>query len=386
MSELLEKILSDENIAMAQKKVYSKKGAHGVDGVTVQDLSKYMDENWTRISQEIRDRKYRPQPVMRAEIPKPNGGVRKLGIPTVMDRVIEQAIVQVLNPICEPHFSEYSYGFRPGRCAQQAIVKLLEYFNDGNIWIVDIDLEKFFDNVPQGGNLSPLLSNIMLNELDKELEGRGLRFTRYADDCVIVVKSEASAKRVMRTITAWIERKLGLKVNATKTCVTKPGKLKYLGFGFWKGKDGWKARAHQDSIQRFKLKLKALCKRSWSIDMDARIDKLNLAIRGWINNFAIADMRANMRRLDEHLRVMIRVVIWKQWKVPKRREWGLKKLGVNQNDAHGYSYIKGYMKAVRTPAVKIAISKEILTRRGLVSIEDYYLKQHNRKRHVLKLS
>ena len=312
MSELLEKILSDENIAMAQKKVYSKKGAHGVDGVTVQDLSKYMDENWTRISQEIRDRKYRPQPVMRVEIPKPNGGVRKLGIPTVMDRVIEQAIVQVLNPICEPHFSEYSYGFRPGRCAQQAIVKLLEYFNDGNIWIVDIDLEKFFDNVPQGGNLSPLLSNIMLNELDKELEGRGLRFTRYADDCVIVVKSEASAKRVMRTITAWIERKLGLKVNATKTCVTKPGKLKYLGFGFWKGKDGWKARAHQDSIQRFKLKLKALCKRSWSIDMDARIDKLNLAIRGWINNFAIADMRANMRRLDEHLRVMIRVVIWKQ--------------------------------------------------------------------------
>ena len=386
MSELLEKILSDENIAMAQKKVYSKKGAHGVDGVTVQDLSKYMDENWTRISQEIRDRKYRPQPVMRVEIPKPNGGVRKLGIPTVMDRVIEQAIVQVLNPICEPHFSEYSYGFRPGRCAQQAIVKLLEYFNDGNIWIVDIDLEKFFDNVPQGGNLSPLLSNIMLNELDKELEGRGLRFTRYADDCVIVVKSEASAKRVMRTITAWIERKLGLKVNATKTCVTKPGKLKYLGFGFWKGKDGWKARAHQDSIQRFKLKLKALCKRSWSIDMDARIDKLNLAIRGWINNFAIADMRANMRRLDEHLRVMIRVVIWKQWKVPKRREWGLKKLGVNQNDANGYSYIKGYMKAVRTPAVKIAISKEILTRRGLVSIEDYYLKQHNRKRHVLKLS
>ena len=386
MSELLEKILSDENIAMAQKKVYSKKGAHGVDGVTVQDLSKYMDENWTRISQEIRDRKYRPQPVMRVEIPKPNGGVRKLGIPTVMDRVIEQAIVQVLNPICEPHFSEYSYGFRPGRCAQQAIVKLLEYFNDGNIWIVDIDLEKFFDNVPQGGNLSPLLSNIMLNELDKELEGRGLRFTRYADDCVIVVKSEASAKRVMRTITAWIERKLGLKVNATKTCVTKPGKLKYLGFGFWKGKDGWKARAHQDSIQRFKLKLKALCKRSWSIDMDARIDKLNLAIRGWINNFAIADMRANMRRLDEHLRVIIRVVIWKPWKVPKRREWGLKKLGVNQNDAHGYSHIKGYMKAVRTPAVKIAISKEILTRRGLVSIEDYYLKQHNRKRHVLKLS
>ena len=166
MSELLEKILSDENIAMAQKKVYSKKGAHGVDGVTVQDLSKYMDENWTRISQEIRDRKYRPQPVMRVEIPKPNGGVRKLGIPTVMDRVIEQAIVQVLNPICEPHFSEYSYGFRPGRCAQQAIVKLLEYFNDGNIWIVDIDLEKFFDNVPQDRLMS--LVNTIIHDGDVE--------------------------------------------------------------------------------------------------------------------------------------------------------------------------------------------------------------------------
>ena len=429
MSELLEKILCDENIAEAQKRVYANKGAKGVDGVTVQDLSKYMDENWTRIAQEIRERKYKPQPVLRVEISKLNGGVRKLGIPTVVDRVIEQAMVQVLSSICEPHFSEYSYGFRPGRRCEQAILKLLEYFNDGYTWIVDIDLEKFFDNVPQdrlmslvnniihdgdveslirkylkagvmvkgkyeetelgtpqGGNLSPLLSNIMLNELDRELEARGLRFTRYADDCVIVVGSEASAKRVMRTVTEWIERKLGLKVNATKTCVTKPGKLKYLGFGFWKGEGGWGARPHQDSIKRFKAKLKKLCKRRWSIDMDYRIRKLNEVIRGWINYFAIADMRKATHRLDEHLRVMMRVVIWKQWKVPSRREWGLRKLGVNQKDAHSFSYIKGYMKAVRTPAVKIAISKEILTRRGLVSIEDYYLKQNLRKRHILKLN
>ncbi|MBQ5671528.1 MAG: group II intron reverse transcriptase/maturase [Oscillospiraceae bacterium] len=429
MSELLEKILCDENIAEAQKRVYANKGAKGVDGVTVQDLSKYMDENWTRIAQEIRERKYKPQPVLRVEISKLNGGVRKLGIPTVVDRVIEQAMVQVLSSICEPHFSEYSYGFRPGRRCEQAILKLLEYFNDGYTWIVDIDLEKFFDNVPQdrlmslvnniihdgdveslirkylkagvmvkgkyeetelgtpqGGNLSPLLSNIMLNELDRELEARGLRFTRYADDCVIVVGSEASAKRVMRTVTEWIERKLGLKVNATKTCVTKPGKLKYLGFGFWKGEGGWGARPHQDSIKRFKAKLKKLCKRRWSIDMDYRIRKLNEVIRGWINYFAIADMRKATHRLDEHLRVMMRVVIWKQWKVPSRREWGLRKLGVNQKDAHRFSYIKGYMKAVRTPAVRNAISKEILTRRGLVSIEDYYLKQNLRKRHILKLN
>ena len=256
MSEMLEKILSDENIKRAKKRVYAKKGAGGVDGVTVQELDKYMAQNWESIKQQIRERKYRPQPVLRVEIPKPNGGVRKLGIPTVVDRTIEQAITQVLSPIFEPLFSDHSYGFRPKRSCEQAIIKLLEYFNEDCTWIVDIDLEKFFDNVPQdklmsyvgrvihdgdteslirkylkagvmvrgkyestkvgtpqGGNLSPLLSNIMLNELDKELERRELRFTRYADDCVIVVKSEASAKRVMYSITSWIERKLGLKVD-----------------------------------------------------------------------------------------------------------------------------------------------------------------------------
>ena len=257
MSEVLEKILSDENIKTAYKRVYANKGVGGGDGVTVNELEEYMKEHWNSIKEQIRERKYRPQPVLRVEIPKPNGGVRKLGIPTVIDRVIEQAITQVLTPIFDPMFSENSYGFRPNRRCEQAIIKLLEYFNDGYLWIVDIDLEKFFDKVPQdrlmsyvgkvihdsdtesliarylkagvmnkgkyepteigtpqGGNLSPLLSNIMLNELDKELESRGLRFARYADDCVIVVKSSAAAKRVMYSITDWIERKLGLKVNA----------------------------------------------------------------------------------------------------------------------------------------------------------------------------
>ena len=275
MSEMLEKILSDDNIKLAYKRVYANKGAGGVDGVTIQELEEYMKKYWNGIKKEIRERKYKPQPVLRVEIPKPNGGIRKLGIPTVIDRVIEQAITQVLTPIFEPIFNENSYGFRPNRRCEQAVVKLLEYFNEGYLWIVDIDLEKFFDNVPQdklmsyvgrvihdgdteslirkylkagvmnkgtyeetnigtpqGGNLSPLLSNIMLNELDKELESRGQRFTRYADDVVIVVKSKAAATRVMYSITEWIERKLGLKVNATKSKISRPRKHKYLVFVF----------------------------------------------------------------------------------------------------------------------------------------------------------
>ena len=424
MSELLEKILSDANMKQAQKRVYANKGASGVDGVTVQELEEYLEENWTSIKQGIRERTYKPQPVLRVEIPKPSGGKRKLGIPTVVDRTIQQAMVQVLSPMFEPTFSENSYGFRPGRSGEKAILKLLDYFNEGYLWIVDIDLEKFFDNVPQdklmsyahrvindgdteslirkylkagvmvnglyeatelgtpqGGNLSPLLSNIMLNELDKELERRGLRFTRYADDCVIVVGSEASAKRVMYSITGWIERKLGLKVNATKTQITRPTKLKYLGFGFWKSSEGWRARPHQESIAKFKRKLKKLCKRSWSIDMTYRINKINQLTRGWINYFAIADMKTQMKSIDEHLRTMMRIIIWKQWKGPSKREWGLKKLGGLPFQAHeAANTSKGYVAASRMSQLR-KISKEILTRRGLVSIEDYYL-----QRHALKLS
>ena len=422
MSEMLEKILSDENIRLAKKRVYANKGAGGVDGVTVRELDEYLSKNWTSIKQEIRERKYRPQPVLRVEIPKPSGGVRKLGIPTVVDRTIEQAITQVLSPIFEPLFSDHSYGFRPNRSCEQAIRKLLEYFNEGYTWIVDIDLEKFFDNVPQdklmsyvgrviydgdteslirkylkagvmingkyestnlgtpqGGNLSPLLSNIMLNELDKELERRELHFTRYADDCVIVVKSEASAKRVMYSVTNWIERKLGLKVNATKTHITKPTNLKYLGFSFWKSKNEWRARPHQDSIAKFKRTIKKLCKRSWSVSLTYRIEKINAVTRGWINYFALGDMKAKLQSIDEHLRLQIRVIIWKQWKVPKKREWGLKKLGIKPWIAHETSYIKGYMRAVRLPQITKAISKEKLTKRGLVSPLDYYLNQHTLK-------
>ena len=426
MSEMLERILSADNIRLAKERVYSNKGASGVDGVTVYELDEYMHDNWGSIKEAIRERRYRPQPVRRVEIPKPNGGKRNLGIPTVIDRVIEQAITQILSPIFEPIFSEYSYGFRVNRSCQDAIIQLLEYLNNGYEWIVDIDLEKFFDNVPQdklmsyvgrviqdpdteslirkylkagvmirgeyeptekgtpqGGNLSPLLSNIMLNELDKELERRELHFVRYADDCIIAVRSRASATRVMHTVTAWIEKKLGLKVNAEKTHISRPSKLKYLGFGFWKDKTEWKARPHQDSVLKFKRKLKALCKRNWSVDLTYRITRINQVIRGWINYFLIGSMKRALARIDEHLRTMIRVIIWKQWKVPSKREWGLKKLGINKDLARLTSYWGNkYQWIVTKTCLSRAISKEQLTKRGLVSCIDYY----NSRRHILKLN
>lgn len=416
MSQLLEEILSRENMQLAYKRVKANKGAGGVDGITIEEVDKYLKENWEDIQEKIRRRKYKPKPVKRVEIPKPNGGVRNLGIPTVADRIIEQAIAQRLTPIVEPHFSEYSYGFRPGRRAQQAVIKLLEYFNDGYTYVVDIDLEKFFDNVPQdklmtlvhklindpdteslirkylnagamikgryeetskgtpqGGNLSPLLSNIMLNELDKELERRGLHFVRYADDCVIAAGSSAAANRVMHTVTSWIERKLGLKVNMTKTKVTKPGRLKYLGFGFWKDAEGWKTRPHQDSVLKFKRVLKQLTKRSWSVNMDYRIERLNQVIRGWINYFRIGSMKTALQKIDEHLRTRMRIVIWKQWKKSSKRYWGLRKLGAPEWMAKQSVRFGDHYQAVAKTTGLHLISKEILARRGLLSCMDYYL-------------
>lgn len=423
--KLIEQILAKNNVREALNRVVSNQGASGIDGMKVEELRDYMNANWTSIKQSILERRYKPAPVRRVEIPKPNGGVRKLGIPTVVDRTLQQSIVQVLTPIFEAEFQENSYGFRPGRSCEQAVQKLLEYLNEGAEWIVDIDLEKFFDNVPQdklmsyvgrviqdpdteslirkylksgvmenglyeatelgtpqGGNLSPLLSNVMLNELDKELVRRGLSYVRYADDCVIAVRSEASAKRVMHSVTQWIERVLGLKVNATKTHVCRPSKLKYLGFGFYKSPQSkqWTARPHEDSVTKFVRKLKKLCKRSWSISMTARITMLNRVIRGWINYFAIGAMKGKMVGIDEHLRTMLRKVIWKQWKTPRKRAWGLRKLGICNDLAKLTSYSGDrYEWVVRRTCVVRAISKDVLARRGLVSCLDYYAISHSLK-------
>ena len=422
MSVLLEKILDDANLQTAMEKVISNGGSFGVDKVKTDELKAYFDEHQATIKEQIRNRAYSPLPVRRVEIPKPNGGVRKLGIPTVIDRTIQQAIVQILSPIFEPTFSDFSYGFRPNRCCQQAIVKALEYFNDGYIWIVDIDLEKFFDNVPQdklmsyihevindgdveslirkylqagvmvndryehtdvgtpqGGNLSPLLSNIMLTKLDKELEARGLRFTRYADDCIIMVRSHAAANRVMHSITSYIERKLGLKVNATKTKITTPGNLKYLGFGFYKDKEGYKAMPHKDSRMKFQRKIKELCARKWSIDLTYRLKKLNEVIRGWINYFRDGSMRSFLTTISSNLRTKLRVIIWKQWKTPQKREWGLKKLGIDKDRARQTAYMGDHYQFICLKlCVRNAISKEILVKRGLVDPLDYYLQQKDK--------
>lgn len=419
--ELLEKVLDDKNLFEAYKQVYKNKGTSGVDGITVNELGLYMYLHKEEIKEQIRNRKYKPSPVRRVYIPKDNGDKRGLGIPTVIDRVIQQAIVQVLSPIYEKQFSETSYGFRPNRSCEMAIIKLLEYFNDGYTWVVDIDLEKFFDTVchdklisiimktihdgelvslirkylvsgvvengivsptkegtPQGGNLSPLLSNIMLNELDKELEKRGLRFTRYADDCIIVVQSEKAANRVMESITKFIEKKLGLKVNVEKSKVAKPNQIKYLGFGFYHTKTGKiKPKPHLKSIQKFKRKLKQLTKRSWSISLNERIIRLNQVIRGWINYFKIADMQQKMRDIGEHLRHRIRCIIWKQWKIPKHRMECLIKLGINKDTSKACAYArKSYWATSRVLPIQTAISNKRLKQKGLVMPLDHYLKVH----------
>ena len=427
MSEdIITKILERDNLNLAFKNVKANKGASGIDELSIEETEKFIKEHKNQIVWQLYNRKYQPQPVRRVEIPKANGGVRKLGIPTVLDRIIQQAIVQVLSPIFEPYFSEYSYGFRPNRCCQMAIIKALEYFNDGYDWIVDIDLEKFFDNVPhdrllrmvsdvvkdgnvvslvnkflkagvmiqgnyedtvigtpQGGPLSPLLSNVMLNKLDKELEARNLHFTRYADDTIILVKSEKAANRVMESITHFIEKKLGLKVNMTKTKICKPNDLKYLGFGFYKDikNNTYNCVPHIDSKMKFQRKLKSLTKRSESISLDTRFERLNWLIRGWVNYFKISKMKTFLAKIDSNLRTRIRMIIWKMWKLPKTREDNLVKCGFDRGEARGLANCRrGYMFVAHSKVLQNAITKLALSkpnkkkgRRGLVFALDYYL-------------
>ena len=418
-NDLLEKILSADNMNTAYKKVKGNKGSHGIDGMTVNELLPYLKEHGEELKESILSGKYKPQPVRRVEISKPDGGIRLLGIPTVVDRVIQQATAQVLTPIYEKRFSDSSYGFRPGRSAHQAIEQSRKYINNGYTWAVDIDLAKYFDTVnhdkvmrlisndikdgrvislirkflvsgvmvdgvvidteegtPQGGNISPLISNIMLHELDCELERRGLRFCRYADDCNIYVKSEKAAKRVMTSITRFIEEDLKLKVNQEKSTVDRPWNIKFLGFSFYNAKGEYKVRAHGKSIKKFKVKLQELTGRSNGMSMDERLLKLKQTIVGWVNYFRIADMKTLASILDAWLRRRIRMVIWKSWKRVRTKFANLKKLGLDSHRAWEYANTrKGYWRISSSPVLECTITNDILEKRGLVSISAIYSKR-----------
>lgn len=420
-TSLLEKMLSEENLHKAYLQVVRNKGTEGVDGMKYTELKDYLIAHGEEIKDKIRTRKYKPKPVKRVEIPKENGGVRMLGIPTVLDRFIQQAIVQVLTPIYEPLFSDYSYGFRPNRCCEMAIIKALEYMNEGYQWVVDIDLEKFFDNVnhdklitlimrnvkdgeivslirkylvsgiiiddeykesvigtPQGGNLSPLLSNIMLNELDKELESRGLRFTRYADDCIILVSSSKAADRVMANVSKFIEGKLGLKVNMTKSKVSKPNEIKYLGFGFFCDKYTklWKAKPHEVSIKKLKAKVKVLTSRSWSVSMDYRLLKIKQLIVGWVNYYRIGCFKMVARDIDANIRFRLRMCIWKQWKRIYTRYKALQKLGIDEETSWMWANSRKSYARCASSFLCRAITNNTLKKRGLVSLLDQYQLRH----------
>jgi RNA-directed DNA polymerase len=413
---LLEKILDPDNLNLATRRVKANKGSHGVDGMTVEELMPFIKQNGIQIKQSIREGTYRPQPVRRVEIPKPDGGTRLLGIPTVLDRVIQQAIAQVLSPIYEEQFSENSYGFRPNRNAHQAVKKCKEYIEAGYKWTVDIDLAKYFDTVnhdklmrllsetikdgrvlslirkylqsgvmtngvvtetgegtPQGGNLSPLLSNIMLNELDKELTRRGLKFCRYADDCNIYVRSRKAAERVMASITKFIEDKLKLKVNKDKSSVDRPWKLKFLGFSFYFKKDGVGIRVHPKSVEKMKRKLKEITGRSNAKSIGIRMLKLKQAITGWVNYFSIADMGKHVKILDEWLRRRIRMCLWKQWKKTKTKRNNLVKLGIGKSKAWEFANTrKGYWRTSNSPILASTVTNEYLMKLGLQSIAERY--------------
>ena len=418
---LLNELLSDDNLKIAKQRIKKNKGASGIDGMEVKELDEYLSKHLDEIKEQIRNKKYSPKPVKRVEIPKPDGSVRNLGVPTVVDRFVQQAIAQVLTPIYEPKFSESSYGFRPNRCCEMAILKALEFMNDGYQWVVDIDLEKFFDNVnhdkmislimkdvkcgeivslinkflksgimiddeykesvigtPQGGNLSPLLSNIMLNQLDKELEARGLRFTRYADDCIILVGSSKAADRVMKNVSIFIESKLGLKVNMTKSKVSKPNDIKYLGFGFFMDKnDGlWKAKPHAKSVEKLKLKLKKLTSRRWSISFDERLEKIKKTIVGWTNYYKIGYWKDVARMVDAHVRFRLRMCIWKQWKKVNTKKKALISLGVPKREAWMLANSRKAYARCASSFLNNVLTNKRLKERGLVFLLDQYDLKH----------
>ena len=412
---LMERILSKENLLSALKRVERNKGSHGVDEMRVQNLRTHIVNHWESIKRELLKGDYEPQPVRRVEIPKPDGGVRLLGIPTVMDRFIQQAIAQILTSVYDPTFSDHSYGFRPKRSAHDAVRKAKGYLTEGNRWVVDIDLEKFFDKVnhdrlmgtlakriqdkrllklirkylksgimingivsaseegtPQGGPLSPLLSNIVLDELDTELEKRGHKFVRYADDCNIYVKTKKAGSRVMNSVTSFIEKKLKLKVNLDKSAVDRPWKRKFLGFSFTVHKEP-KVRIAKESVQRMKNKIREITSRKKPYPLAYRIKKLNQYLMGWCGYFALADTPSVFRNFDSWIRRRLRMCIWKDWKIPRTKVRKLVSLGIQKNKAYEWGNSrKKYWRIAKSPILHRALGNSFWNRQGLKSLISRY--------------
>ncbi len=411
---MLDQMLEEGNLREAYKRVKQNGGAPGIDNVTVAELQAHVWECWETVKAQLQLGTYRPMPVKRVEIPKPGGGVRLLGIPTVMDRLIQQALMQVMTPIFDPLFSPNSFGFRPRKRAHDAVKQAQSYIQEGNRWVVDIDLEKFFDRVnhdilmarvarkvadkrvlklirsylnagvmvdgtkqetlegtPQGGPLSPLLANILLDDLDKELTERGLKFVRYADDCNIFVRSKRAGERVMASVIRFVEGRLRLRVNRDKSAVDRPWNRKFLGFSFLSNKVAT-IRIAPKKLEQLKERVREITSRTRGVSMEKRLQELNRYLMGWIGYFRLASVKTHCERLDEWIRRRLRMCLWKQWKLPKSRLRNLRALGVPEWAARMMANARrGCWEMSRN--INNALNRSYWSDQGLLSLTTRYL-------------
>jgi len=410
-NRLMEEVCERENLKEALRRVKANKGSAGIDRMTVDGIADYLKQHWPAIREQLLSGTYQPKPVRRVEIPKPDGGVRKLGIPTVLDRFIQQAVMQVLQAQWDPTFSDHSYGFRPGRSAHQAVAQAQRYIAEGHRWCVDLDLEKFFDRVnhdklmgqiakrvgdkrllkliraflnagvmenglvspsvegtPQGGPLSPLLSNLVLDELDRELERRGHRFVRYADDSNIYVRSQRAGQRVMKSVTRFITQKLKLKVNETKSAVARPQERKFLGFSFTVSPEAKRVIAPQ-ALDRFKQRIREITRRAKGVSMKTTIEELAPFMRGWRSYFGFCQTPEVLVSLTRWVRLRIRAAMWRQWKTPRRRREALIELGVRSRLASNTAGSgRGPWYLAKAQALSVGLSNAYLRSLGLPSL------------------
>jgi len=417
--DLFERVLQRDNILNAWQRVRANKGAAGIDGMTINEFPAWAKQHWKTTVTDLNTGRYQPSPVRRVEIDKPDGGTRQLGIPTVVDRVIQQAIAQVLTPIFDPGFSNNSFGFRPRRNGQQAVKQVQGIIKEGRRFAVDVDLSKFFDRVnhdllmthlgrkvkdkrllklikiylragvidnqfyiesregvPQGGPLSPLLANIMLDPLDKELEKREHKFARYADDFTILVKSQRAGERVLRSISRYLQDRLKLVVNTTKSHVVKTNESKFLGFTFRAGRIQW----HPKTLLKFKQQVRRLTNRNWGVSMKYQLFKISQFIRGWINYFGIANCYQLCVDLDHWIRRRVRMAYWRQWRKPRTKVRSLMRLGVHVRSAVACGITsKGPWRSSKTPGIQQALSNTFLKSQGLYALRDGWIKLHHSK-------